>query len=79
MDYLRALFSLDSFMPHGSCYQWTESLIALHVIADGLTFLAYMSLSLTMLWLVKKKKDIPFNYVRHGRLFEQTDEFRTAA
>jgi signal transduction histidine kinase/ActR/RegA family two-component response regulator len=63
MDYLRALLGLDSFMPHGSCYQWTPSLIALHVVSDALTFLAYMSLPLTLLYLVRKKKDMPFNWM----------------
>jgi hypothetical protein len=56
---------LDSgpFMPHGHCYFWTESLIALHVISDALIVLAYYSIPITLVYFVRKRKDLEFNWM----------------
>ncbi len=57
------LFSSDGFMPHGHCYLWNPALIALHVVSDGLSALAYTSIPFTLLHLVRKRTDMPFNWM----------------
>lgn len=57
---LEDTFSQYGFMPHGHCYLWKPLLVSLHVISDILIGLAYISISITLYWLVKKIK-IPFN------------------
>jgi len=59
---LHELFSTD-FLPHGHCYFWKPSLIALHVISDGLITLSYYSIPVFLLVFVHKKRDIPFHWI----------------
>lgn len=61
LELFRRLFSSDGFMPHGHCYLWNPALVWLHVVSDALTALAYASISLTLVYLARKRRDIPFN------------------
>lgn len=47
-------FSQYGFMPHGHCYLWKPWLVGLHVVSDFLIGMAYLSISFTLYWLVKK-------------------------
>jgi len=58
-----SLLSTDGFMPHGHCYLWEQRLVSLHVISDALIALAYFSIPLTLLHFLRKKKDVPFNWI----------------
>lgn len=62
MEFLRRLFSSDGFHPHGPCYLWKPELIWLHVNSDALIFLAYMSIAVTLIHFVRKRRDLPFNW-----------------
>ena len=62
-DLLSQLLSSDGFMPHGHCYLWNPGLVWLHVISDGLTALAYTSIPFTLVYLARKRRDIPFNWM----------------
>jgi signal transduction histidine kinase/ActR/RegA family two-component response regulator len=61
-DYLE-LFSSNGFMPHGMCYQWRPDILALHVLADSLITLAYFSIPFSLLYFVRRRKDLQFNWV----------------
>jgi PAS domain S-box-containing protein len=50
-------------MPHGYCYLWNARLVWLHVVSDGLIALAYFSIPVTLLWLVRKRRDLPFSWI----------------
>ena len=50
-------------MPHGHCYLWDPSLIALHVVSDGLVALAYLSIPFTLAGLVRRRRDVPFDWM----------------
>src|SRR5450631_4280099 len=63
MDFLQRLFSTQEFMPHGVCYLWNPGLIWLHVISDALIALAYYSIPLTLLYFVRKRKDLAFDWM----------------
>jgi signal transduction histidine kinase/CheY-like chemotaxis protein len=49
-----------TFMPHGQCYLWDTNLLRLHGISDGLIALAYFSIPLTLLYFVRKRRDLPY-------------------
>jgi PAS domain S-box-containing protein len=64
MDFLRQLFGPGDFMPHGYCYLWNPGLVWLHVISDVLIAGSYFTIPFTLLWFMRKRRDLPF-----GRMF----------
>jgi PAS domain S-box-containing protein len=63
MEFLKRLFTLGDFVPHGYCYGWVSGLVWLHVISDSLIFLAYISISFTLIHIARRRKDLPFNWI----------------
>ena len=53
----------ESFVPHGHCYLWKPELVWMNVISDGLIALAYYSIPIVLLYIVRKRGDIPFDWV----------------
>lgn len=51
------------FMPHGYCYQWDARLIFLHVTSDSIIFLSYLSIPFTLVYITRRRKDVPFNWM----------------
>jgi PAS domain S-box-containing protein len=62
-EFLTDLLSSDGFMPHGHCYLWRPGLVWLHVVADALTALAYTSIPFTLIYFVRKRRDVPFHWM----------------
>jgi len=50
-------------MPHGMCLRWQPGLIWLHVSSDALTALAYFCIPFTLVYLVKRRRDLVFNWM----------------
>ena len=63
MKSLTEFFSTDGFMPHGHCYLWKPELLWLNVISDSFIALAYMTIPCTLLYFVRKRRDIPFDWM----------------
>ena len=63
MELIRRLFSSDGFMPHGHCYFWNPAVLRLHIISDALITLAYLTIPLTLVYIVRKRRDIPFDWI----------------
>jgi PAS domain S-box-containing protein len=63
MNACHALFSLGSLLPHGFCYLWNPLLIWLHGVSDTLIAVAYFSIPPTLIYLVRKKRSIPFDWM----------------
>src|ERR1700678_795840 len=63
MDLLRQIFGPGDFMPHGYCSLWNPGLVWLNVISDSLIALSYFSIPFALLWLVRKRRDLPFGFV----------------
>ncbi len=63
MQFLDAMFSSGPFMPHGYCYMWVPGLVWLHVISDSLIALAYLSIPFTLAYFVRRRTDLPFNWM----------------
>src|SRR6266567_7520367 len=61
-EFLEKLFSSD-FMPHGYCYLWNPGLVRLHVVSDALIALAYFSIPATLIYFIRKRRDLPFNWM----------------
>jgi PAS domain S-box-containing protein len=63
MDFLRQVFGAGEFMAHGYCYMWNPGLVWLHVISDSLIALSYFTIPFTLLWFVRKRRDLPFSWI----------------
>jgi PAS domain S-box-containing protein len=63
MNTFQALFASESFLPHGFCYLWNPLLVWLHAISDTLIAIAYFSIPPTLIYLVRKKRSIPFDWM----------------
>lgn len=56
-----AYFSTEHFMPHGHCYLWKPSLVALHVMSDGLIALSYFLIPFALVYILYRRKDLLFS------------------
>src|SRR5712675_3622803 len=63
VELLRDVFSPSDFMPHGYCYLWNTGLVWLHLVSDSLIALAYFSIPITLVYFIRKRRDLPFNWV----------------
>ncbi|MEB3826711.1 ATP-binding protein [Phormidium sp. CCY1219] len=51
------------FIPHGHCYLWKPELVGLHLLSDSLIAFAYFLIPLELVYLVKKRGDLPFDWL----------------
>jgi PAS domain S-box-containing protein len=63
VTFLATLFAANDFMPHGYCYLWNQGLVWTHVLSDSLIALAYLSIPVTLVYFIRKRRDVPFNWV----------------
>jgi PAS domain S-box-containing protein len=61
-EFIAKLLSSD-FMPHGYCYLWKPGLIWLHAVSDILIALAYFSIPVTLFYFIRRRRDLPFNWI----------------
>jgi len=52
-----------TFQPHGYCYQWNAGLVWLHVISDVVIAVAYFTIPLTLMFFIRKRRDLPFSWM----------------
>jgi signal transduction histidine kinase len=62
LDFLKNLLDSD-FMAHGYCYLWRPEIVWLHVVSDALITLAYYSIPITLIYFVRKRRDLPFHWM----------------
>ena len=62
LEFLKKIFTSD-FMAHGYCYLWRPEILWLHVLSDVLITLAYYSIPATLFYFVRKRRDVPFNWM----------------
>lgn len=53
----------NNLLPHGHCLFWRPDLLMLHVISDAVIALAYFSIPLALIELLRRRKDLVFNHV----------------
>ncbi|MCC0179509.1 PAS domain S-box protein [Waterburya agarophytonicola K14] len=54
------ILAISRFIPHGHCYLWQTNLVWLHVTSDLLIAIAYYSISVTLLYFVSQRVDLPY-------------------
>lgn len=57
------VLSANFLMPHGLCYLWKPGLVGLHLVSDAIIALSYFSIPITLLYITRKRKDLPFSWV----------------
>jgi two-component sensor histidine kinase len=57
---LERFFTTEGFMPHGMCYLWQPGVLTLHIASDAVIALSYSSIPVTLLYFVRKRKDLKF-------------------
>jgi PAS domain S-box-containing protein len=62
LEFFKRLFSSD-FLPHGTCYLWNQKIVWLHVVSDSVITLAYYCIPIALIYLVHKRRDLPFNWI----------------
>jgi PAS domain S-box-containing protein len=62
LSFFMRLFESD-FMPHGMCYLWNPAIMWLHVIADSLIALSYLTIPFTLVYFLRKRSDLPFRWM----------------
>jgi PAS domain S-box-containing protein len=61
-EFLSKLFFSD-FMGHGYCYRWQSEILWLHAVSDGIIALTYYFIPVILVYLVRKRRDLPFHWV----------------
>jgi len=62
-EFLTNLFLTKQFIPHGHCYLWKPGLVGLHIASDLLIALAYYSIPIMLVYFVRKRRDVPFDWI----------------
>ncbi|MEG4817042.1 PAS domain S-box protein [Microcoleus sp. K5-D4] len=63
LELWKNLFAIAPFIPHGHCYLWKPGLVGLHIVSDLLIALAYYSIPITLLYFVRKRRDLPYSWI----------------
>ncbi|OYY72972.1 response regulator [Sphingomonas sp. 28-63-12] len=62
VDLTRAFFD-GSYAPHGYCLLWQPGLIWAHVVADALIALAYFSIPVALVTLIRQRNDVRYSWI----------------
>ena len=62
IDFIQKLFTSD-FMGHGYCYLWRPEIVWLHAISDAIITLSYYFIPVMLVYLVRKRADLPFHWM----------------
>lgn len=63
MESIWQWLSSESFMPHGYCFLWQPEILWLQVISDVTIVIAYYSIPITLLYIMRKRRNIPYKWV----------------
>jgi two-component sensor histidine kinase len=63
IELLHEVFAGGPFIPHGHCYLWLPELVWFHLVTDSLIALAYYVMPIILIWFVRKRSDLPFNWM----------------
>ena len=63
MEFFSQFFQSGGFQPHGFCYLWNSGLVWLHVLSDALIAVAYFTIPFTLVWFIRKRRDLPFSWM----------------
>ncbi|MFC4161317.1 GGDEF domain-containing protein [Chitinimonas lacunae] len=61
LDALNAYLIGQGLIPHGYCFNWTSTLVAMHVVANAGIGIAYYAIPLVLFTLVRRRPDLQFH------------------
>jgi PAS domain S-box-containing protein len=61
-EFFQRLFASD-LMPHGVCWAWDPWVVWTNVIPDAVTALSYFTLSLTLVYLIRRRRERTYNWM----------------
>jgi hypothetical protein len=59
---LHWLTEVADFMPHGMCLLWRPSLMALHIVSDGMIAIAYFAIPVAIAVFVRRRRDLSLSH-----------------
>lgn len=62
LDFFTRFFDAG-FMPHGHCYRWEPDLLWLHAGSDSAIALAYYTIPLLLVYIVRRRRDLAFPWM----------------
>jgi signal transduction histidine kinase/CheY-like chemotaxis protein len=62
-EMINSWFDSQAFMPHGHCFLWIPSILWTSVISDALIALAYLSIPISLIYFIRKRRDMPFDWM----------------
>ena len=62
-EFCKRLFASD-LMPHGVCWSWEPWVVWTNVVPDAVIALSYLVLSLTLVHLICRRRELAFNHAR---------------
>jgi PAS domain S-box-containing protein len=62
-NFFNNLLFTGNYIPHSHCYLWPRELVWLHVASDSVIALAYYSIPLSLIYVVFKRRDLPFRNI----------------
>ncbi|MCU0541285.1 MAG: HAMP domain-containing histidine kinase [Oscillatoriaceae cyanobacterium Prado104] len=63
LEIWQSFFGGRGYIPHGHCYLWQTPLVWLHVTSDSLIAIAYFSIPITLVYFIRKREDLPFDWI----------------
>lgn len=63
LNTLLAAIIQTEFMPHGFCINWSPALLTTYLIGDGLIFIAYLSISILLVYLINRRTDLSWKSI----------------
>ncbi|MFI4980811.1 MAG: PAS domain S-box protein [Nevskiales bacterium] len=63
IDELSRLLAVNGYLPHGYCINWSPLLMITFVISDVLTFLAYFSMPVALVFFARRRADFPYRWL----------------
>ncbi len=63
MEMINNWFDSQGFMPHGHCFLWIPSILWTSVISDALIAAAYLTIPVSLVYLIRKRRDMPFDWM----------------
>jgi signal transduction histidine kinase/ActR/RegA family two-component response regulator len=63
MEMISNWFNSEGFMPHGHCFLWIPSILWTSVISDALIALSYLSIPVSLIYFIRKRGDMPFDWM----------------
>ena len=63
MNFFQLLFGPGNIQPHGYSGLWSAGLPRLNAVSDSLIAISYFIAALTLLWFVRRRRDLPFSSI----------------